>query len=44
MVIIGQARDGGERPMRAFVFPQGKAHIEFEPKSASEADDVPIPQ
>ena len=44
MVIIGQAREGGERPMRAFIFPQGRAHLEFEPKSASEADDVPIPQ
>ena len=42
MVIIGQARDGGDRPMRAFVFPRGKAHLEFEKRPSR--DDVPIPQ
>lgn len=41
MVIIGEARDGGERPMRAFVFPRGKAHLEFEHRPAPDPHDVP---
>jgi hypothetical protein len=30
MLIVGQARNGDERPVRAFVFPRGQSHIEFE--------------
>ncbi|MBT8470688.1 MAG: Mov34/MPN/PAD-1 family protein [Gemmatimonadetes bacterium] len=30
MLIVGQARDGDERPVRAFVFPQPEGHLEFE--------------
>ncbi|MFA5180589.1 MAG: Mov34/MPN/PAD-1 family protein [Syntrophales bacterium] len=29
MIIVGQARQGDKRPIRAFVFPQGGQHIEF---------------
>lgn len=34
MVIVGRARDGGDRPVRAFVFPQGESHLEFEQRPA----------
>lgn len=37
MLIIGAARNGGERPARAFVFPQGGSDIEFEQRR-NEAD------
>jgi len=30
MVIIGRAQNGGDRPVRAFVFPHGEEHLEFE--------------
>ena len=30
MLIVGQARHGDERPVRAFVFPLGERYIEFE--------------
>ena len=29
MVIVGQARRGENRPVRAFIFPQDSGHIEF---------------
>lgn len=34
MLIVGQPQDGVERPLRAFVFPQGKLHIELEEHSS----------
>ena len=37
MVIVGQAPRGKERPVRAFVFPQGQGHIEF--KRRNDADE-----
>jgi integrative and conjugative element protein (TIGR02256 family) len=40
MLILGQARHGEERPVRAFVFPQGERHLEFEPRP-NNADDAP---
>lgn len=34
MLIVGQARNGDERPVRALVFPRGQLHIEFEERTA----------
>lgn len=34
MVIVGRARDGGDRPVRAFVFPRGESHLEFDQRPA----------
>lgn len=38
MMIVGQARYADERPVRAFVFPQGEQYIEFEQRTT--LDDV----
>ncbi len=35
MLIVGQAQRGEERPVRAFVFPQGELHIEFKEYTAA---------
>ena len=37
MVIVGQALGGEERPIRAFVFPQGQGHGEFELRNDADA-------
>ena len=41
MVIVGQGRYGGDRPMRSFVFPHEEGHLEFERHGDS---DVPVEQ
>lgn len=40
MLIVGEAQHGDERPVRAFVFPQGERYLEFEPRG-DDADDDP---
>jgi len=32
MLIVGDALEGDERPVRAFIFPQDEKHIELERK------------
>lgn len=39
MLIVGKAQHGEKRPVRAFVFPQGEQHIEFEPQGYDVDDD-----
>ena len=40
MLIVGKATHGDERPVRAFVFPQGERHLEFEPRRNDADDDL----
>jgi len=40
MVIVGTIQTGDNRPVRAFVFPQGEPHLEFEQAPAEQS--VPV--